>query len=533
VDDEYESLCTSEEDSAPPASHGFTRTSAFRKKLASMRGEDAARETSIADDGERGSLFDPHLANRIRAQELQIAEQSEVGVRNVRAASDARAISPGALERGFALFVTNAFLTTLQASRRLERTEEKVKVTGHLVVAWVINSSGEPVGPVVEWCAKTGMTPVWNSAKAISGVMDVTKCRLCIELWEELEGSLRVQLAGPAVLPLTALPLETTRIEVPRRRCDSGVLYIYTMPLMAPTVKEVFLIRHGESRWNAAKRKKRYDKMMKEHDHPLNEVGYRQALELQEAIRAAMMLENTNDNAAITPQIAAARQLIECEAFWSSPLTRALQTALVVLEPLLAGSRLELKANVRERKNWGGLDSIGRVTGVMCHQRALEELRELDENDCGPKKGEVEKLARICVDPLEVQEEWWSDGVESDKDMEKRLLEFLDQVQYSPHTRIVVVAHSHLFRTIFKKFLHPCYCMRAPETALRLQSTSIPNGTVLHCTMDFTLRAGGSPYVIKDVKELMMGSPKLSKKEAKANADKETKKGGRLHTHTA
>ena len=186
----------------------------------------------------------------------------------------------------------------------------------------------------------------------------------------------------------------------------------------------------------------------------------------------------------MTPQAAAAKQIVECEAFWSSPLTRALQTGMVALEPLLQvmyrqcsadvaliqcecnanatrmqcecnanamrmqcecngmvalapllqaaprslrlqlllrlrlrpchcklavtltvtlplrlpqGRRLELRANVREKKNWGGLDSIGRATGVMCHQRALEELRELDPAEGGPDKAEIEKLAKLQV----------------------------------------------------------------------------------------------------------------------------------------
>jgi len=432
--------------------------------------------------------------------------------------------------------VTSAFLATLQASREREKYE-KVKVVGHSVLAWVINGRGEPVGSVLQWGSKDGMNPVWNSAKAVRGVVDAASCRLCIEIWEQLEGGLQVQLAGPAVLPLTHLPLESSRIEVPRRRCQSGVLYVHAVPLAPSAVKQVFLIRHGESRWNAAKKKKRYDKMLKEQDHPLNEIGYQQALELQDAIRNAMVLGHA-DTKKLNPQAAAAKQLVDCEAFWTSPLTRALQTALVVLEPLLQGRHLELKANVRERKNWGGLDSIGRVTGVMCHQRALEELRELDEHEGGPDKADVEKFAKLQVDPLEVQEEWWCDGVESDKDMEKRLLEFLDQIQHAPQSRIVVVAHSHLFRSIFKKFLHPCYCMRAPDVALRLQSTSIPNGTVLNCTMDFSLREGGSPFVIKDVKELSMGTAKLKKKQIKEKEkdkekEKEKEKNPRLRTQMA
>jgi len=294
-------------------------------------------------------------------------------------------------------------------------------------------------------------------------------------------------------------------------------------------------VRHGESRWNAAKKAKRYDKMMKEHDHPLNEKGYQQALELQEAIKTAMTLGWSGDNTSLSAQAAAARHLINCELFWASPLTRALQTALVALEPLLQGRRLELKANVREKKNWGGLDSIGRVCGVMCHQRALEELRELDQDSGGPGPAEVAKLGKIQVDPLEVQEEWWSDGAESDKNLGDRLDEFLDQIQHAPQNKIVVVAHSHLFRNLFKRYLHPCFCMRAPDVALRLQSTSIPNGTVLNCTMDFSLREGGAPYVIKDVQELTLGKAKKDKKEKEKDKEKEKEKekGQRLKTASA
>ena len=47
---------------------------------------------------------------------------------------------------------------------------------------------------------------------------------------------------------------------------------------------------------------------------------------------------------------------MNAEAFWCSPLTRAVQTALVGLEPVLRmpGKRLELKINAREKKSRGG-----------------------------------------------------------------------------------------------------------------------------------------------------------------------------------
>ena len=81
-------------------------------------------------------------------------------------------------------------------------------------------------------------------------------------------------------------------------------------------------------------------------------------------------------------------------AFWASPLTRALQTALVALAPILGqpGKQLEIKMNAREKKNFGGLDTIGRVTGHACYQRALSELRGLDVDTGGPTPAEVSEL---------------------------------------------------------------------------------------------------------------------------------------------
>ena len=125
--------------------------------------------------------------------------------------------------------------------------------------------------------------------------------------------------------------------------------------------KTLFFIRHGESKWNAAKRGHNVYKMVREHDHPLNEAGYRQALQLQTAISNALA-QPASDHPTTAQSIGLAG------AFWASPLTRAVQTAITALQPILSrqGSTLELKLNAREKKNFGGLDSIGRVCGNEC-----------------------------------------------------------------------------------------------------------------------------------------------------------------------
>ena len=52
--------------------------------------------------------------------------------------------------------------------------------------------------------------------------------------------------------------------------------------------KRVFFVRHGESRWNEAQRKKDVLEMVSHVDHPLNQTGYMQATCLRAAVAAAM-----------------------------------------------------------------------------------------------------------------------------------------------------------------------------------------------------------------------------------------------------
>ena len=113
--------------------------------------------------------------------------------------------------------------------------------------------------------------------------------------------------------------------------------------------------------------------MVREHDHPLNEAGYRQALQLQTAISNALA-QPPSDHPTTAQSLGLAG------AFWASPLTRAVQTAITALQPILSrqGSTLELKLNAREKKNFGGLDSIGRVrTDPIASSRSLTHPQTL------------------------------------------------------------------------------------------------------------------------------------------------------------
>jgi hypothetical protein len=236
-------------------------------------------------------------------------------------------------------------------------------------------------------------------------------------------------------------------------------------------------------------------------DHPLNDKGYRQACELREAIQAAR--DGVSGLSSSPSEAATLRALLAAQAVWSSPLTRAIQTALVGLYPLLerstpvpgrsdaspaaavdepallaglqrlgstdstasalseasrlwmaaaggavmeaGGRQIELKPNAREKKNMGGRDTQGLVVGADCARRALTELAKVAPAD------EVRSLAsgaRLNCD--EVDEAWWNMSPEGKDEVQERMRELLHQIHYSEHDTIVIVGHSHFFRAMFQ-----------------------------------------------------------------------------------
>ena len=64
--------------------------------------------------------------------------------------------------------------------------------------------------------------------------------------------------------------------------------------------------------------------------------------------------------------------------------------------------------------------------------------------------------------------------------------------------KIVCVGHSHFFREIFRRFLHPAFAHRDPHLSRTLQSKSVPNCSVLCCEVDFSLK----PYMIRNVNQV-------------------------------
>jgi hypothetical protein len=111
---------------------------------------------------------------------------------------------------------------------------------------------------------------------------------------------------------------------------------------------------------------------------------------------------------------------------------------------------------------------------------------------------------------------------QDDFSLTSRLDELLHQAEHSAAETIVLVGHSHFFREVFRRFLHPTFHLTDPHLARTLQSKSIPNCTVLACEFDFAMR----PYVIRHVNEIRFAPPPATRSNSDAAERGKTPKSG-------
>eukprot|EP00397_Hematodinium_sp_SG-2012_P009357 GEMP01009440.1.p1 GENE.GEMP01009440.1~~GEMP01009440.1.p1 ORF type:complete len:566 (+),score=116.95 GEMP01009440.1:297-1994(+) len=129
---------------------------------------------------------------------------------------------------------------------------------------------------------------------------------------------------------------------------------------------EVIFVRHGESQWNVAQKNWALWDMAKRNDHPLSSTGRQQCEDLR------FKIQDADD----FPPV---------EVIFSSPLTRAIETAILVFPNHLRGRvggqsepmSLVLLPEAREKLNLGGRDSISVSVGQEIVNAAFEDLNLL------------------------------------------------------------------------------------------------------------------------------------------------------------
>ncbi|KAJ8606491.1 hypothetical protein CTAYLR_005901 [Chrysophaeum taylorii] len=259
-------------------------------------------------------------------------------------------------------------------------------------------------------------------------------------------------VAGLALESLKALRQKRLEIEPVERAAGSKL-------------KTVFLIRHGESEWNVAQRQFDVVGMFGQFDHGLTNRGARQAEALRRRVRGA----NKTD--------AARLEFEGATRVYCSPLTRAVQTALIALagHRALRDRGLTLADDLRELVYpVGGFDSIKRNPLDASLRRARDTL--------GPRlAGQIERGRRYVDD--EVAAAWYA---ETRRGAASRLARFVFTTLCGPEgddDPVIVVGHSLFFMALVNNFASEHLRVQDP-VARRLATSKLDNAAVARLTLN-------------------------------------------------
>jgi broad specificity phosphatase PhoE len=252
-------------------------------------------------------------------------------------------------------------------------------------------------------------------------------------------------------------------------------------------------------------------------DHPISRNGYVQARRLASIIEAsaaagAGAAEPPPEG---TPPADGQRSAIlsvlhGTRAVWSSPATRAIQTAQLATLPLLQnGEVIELKANARQRRGLTNPNtSIGVASGDAIHTRCVENLRDLAPvADLAADEPVLVQIEARPLDTQEVSSVWWSDKAEPDRDFQSRLAELVTQIRHSPHESIILCAHDDIFHELLGRYTHQSARGRHAALLQQLAAGSVPPCAFIWCCLDFGREHAQPITDIRDVGELLPQLP--------------------------
>lgn len=303
-----------------------------------------------------------------------------------------------------------------------------------------------------------------------------------------------------------------------------------------PRIKWLFFIRHGESLWNVAEEKllrfQPTSVLFTKSDHHISVDGIKQANALNNQVK--LLNDLTFHASGMNDDIAGIRdkvfkenaelygKFLSGDRIYSSPLSRALQTALIALRehPMSKARGIYLRSELREVKNTFGADSRSRSQGTVIAARARDfvaeamdhektvrgktlaklqtqqqattleslamnpQLLDLTEDDLD----EIVEHARECaIDVGNTAHEWWNEVKESAGELKIRIKELLCSLKLSGEENVILVSHSLLIRSIIREFLEPEFKKEYSKKKPNLATHKMPNCGVVALRANFNL----------------------------------------------
>lgn len=211
---------------------------------------------------------------------------------------------------------------------------------------------------------------------------------------------------------------------------------------------KVFYVRHGESEYNSGGFGKHLPYFGEAYrDAPLTAKGVEQAKAVAKHIEAILSEQH---GGSIPEEL---EDLVQADCIISSPLTRALQTCLVAMGPLLKRRPelfVALDPDTRESVDGVHWDAVGEAIGNGIKARAVEGLQNVTGD-----AALVAQAEQVVVDASIAMDKWWSDAKDSEHEIQQRVKESLQKLQAHQCCRAVVVSHSGFIRDAFKNLWTP------------------------------------------------------------------------------
>ena len=165
--------------------------------------------------------------------------------------------------------------------------------------------------------------------------------------------------------------------------------------------------------------------------------------------------------------------LLHSQTLWTSPLARAVQTAMLALQPLAVANSategeplpIEVKRHARERRELTNLTtSIGNSCGEHIRTRCVQKLKDLREGGEAVARGES-----LSLNTTEVEAQWWSTNPEPDKEYQARVNELIAQV-HPRHERYQTLDALHTLHALHARSSAP----RTARSEARSEASGIP-----------------------------------------------------------
>jgi broad specificity phosphatase PhoE len=168
---------------------------------------------------------------------------------------------------------------------------------------------------------------------------------------------------------------------------------------------------------------------------------------------------------------------------FSSPLTRAVQTARIVLHDHPAVSRhgIVLLRAAREIKRALSLDSVGKASGLEVAERAHELLaRVVGEHNAKAVQARID--FHDCASPWHTQ----AQAVDTEGDVGRRMADLMCSLRYADFASGILVTHSLFLQAFVRIFAGDTFKARSPHMARHLTAKKLDNSACICVLLDFT-----------------------------------------------